>query len=75
MKIGKVEFDLEELLSNKPPEPRFKNPFAHKDCDCVDCAEIIKNDAYWMWGDNDHIEDEEQLAEAVSKFNWGMSNA
>ena len=71
MKIGEVKFDLEELLSNKPPEPKFQSPFARRDCDCADCADIIKNDAYRMWEDNNHIENEEQLAEAVSKFNWG----
>ena len=69
--IGKIKIDLEELLSNPPPEAEFRNPFARKDCDCEDCAKIIKSDAYYMWGDNEHIEDEEQLAAAVAKFNWG----
>ena len=71
MKIGKIEIDLEELLSNPPPEPKFRNPFAFKNCDCRDCKDIILNDAWFFWHDNDHIKNEEQLADAVSRMNWG----
>jgi len=71
MKIGEVEFDIEELLSSKPPEVFHRNLFARKDCDCEDCTNIIKSDAYYMWADKEQIEDVEQLAAAVAEFNWG----
>ena len=71
MIIGKIEIDLEELLSKKPPEPKYRNPFARKDCDCRDCKDIILNDAWFFWHDNDHIKNEEQLADVVSRMNWG----
>jgi hypothetical protein len=73
MIIGKIEIDLAELLSKKPPELRYRNrnPFAREDCDCRVCREIILRDAYFIWYDNDHIKTEEQLADAVSRMNWG----
>jgi hypothetical protein len=71
MIIGKVEFDLEELLCGPIPQPEFRSPFAHKDCGCKECKKIIMADAWLIWAENDHIEDEKQLAEAVAKFNWG----
>ena len=41
MIIGKVEFDLEELLCGPIPQPEFRSPFAHKDCGCKECKKII----------------------------------
>ena len=51
MIIGKVKIDLEELLCGEPPHDEFRNPFARKDCDCEDCTNIIRRDAYYMWGE------------------------
>ena len=70
MKIGKIEIDLEELLSNPPPEPEFNQSHARKNCDCNECKDIIMHDAYFMWLDNDDIQTEQQLETAVSKMNF-----
>ena len=75
MIIGKVKIDLEELLCGEPPHDEFRNPFARQNCDCEDCTNIIRRDAYYMWGDNEQIEDEQGLAAAVAKFNWGKDEA
>jgi|TARA_R110002020_G_scaffold475039_2_gene708374 hypothetical protein len=71
MMIGNIKIDLEELLSNPPPEPKYNNPFAHKNCDCENCKAIILDDAYHLWMDNENIETEDQLVAAVEKFHWG----
>ena len=70
MKIGKIEIDLEELLSNPPPEPEFNQSHARKNCDCNECKDIIMHDAYHLWFDNDHIQTEQQLKTAVSKVSF-----
>ena len=67
MIIGVVEIKPEDL-KRKPKEPRFRNPCAHKNCGCVDCTEIIKHDAWFIYNDNDGITDQ-RLIEAVSKQN------
>ena len=71
MKIGVVEIKPEDL-KKKPKEPRWHNAFAHKHCDCVECTEIIKHDAWFIYNDNDGITDQ-RLIDAVSKQNaWDL---
>ena len=70
MKIGCIEIDLEELLSNPPVEPLYCNPLASKNCDCDECRKILMRDAWFMWHDDEHIDTEEKLSAAVSSINW-----
>ena len=70
MKIGKIEINLKELLSGPPPQPEFNQSHARKNCDCRECKDIIMHDAYFIWHDSDHIETEEQLADAVNKLSF-----
>jgi len=66
MMIGKVKIGS---LNRKPKEPRYRNPFAHKNCDCADCADIIKHDAWFINYDNPGIS-KQRLIKAVEELNW-----
>ena len=67
MIIEVVEIKPEDL-KKKPIEPMWLNPYAVKDCDCEECVNIIKHDAWFIYNDNDGITDQ-RLIEAVSKQN------
>ncbi len=71
MIIGKIKIKPEDL-KKKPKEPMWINPYARKDCDCEECENIIKSDAWFIYNDNDGITDQ-RLIEAVSKQNaWEL---
>jgi len=67
MKIGVVEIKPEDL-KKKPKYPRFRNPFANKDCGCDDCTDIVRHDAWFIYNDNVGITDQ-RLIKAVSEQN------
>ena len=73
MKIGKVEFDFKEIQwPRKPKEPRFRNPFAHKNCGCVECTDIVKHDAWFFHTDSGLTG--QKLVKAVSEQNGRDEN-
>ena len=65
MMIGKIKIGS---LNRKPKDPRYRNPFAHKNCDCADCADIVRHDAWFIYNDNEGITDQ-RLVDAVSELN------
>ena len=70
MKIGVVEIKPGDL-KKKPKEPMWINPYARKDCDCEECTNIIKHDAWLIHNDNNGLTGQ-RLIDAVSKQNaWG----
>ena len=69
MKIGQVEIKPEDL-KRKPKEPRFSNPFAHKDCDCGECTEIIKHDAWFIYNDNGGMADQRLIYRVSQQNGW-----
>ena len=69
MKMGKVEVKLKEIQwPRKPKDPKWNQAFARKDCDCAECTEIIKHDAWFAHNDSGLTG--QKLIDHVSKFNW-----
>lgn len=64
MMIGKVKIGS---LKRKPKEPSYRNAFARKDCDCADCAGLIRHDAWFYHTDSGLTG--ARLADAVAKQN------
>ena len=67
MMIGKVKIGS---LKREPKYPKFQNPFAHKNCDCVECSAIIKHDAWFIHNDNDGLTGKKLIYRASQQNGW-----
>jgi hypothetical protein len=67
MRIGKIKIKPEDL-KKEPKEPMWINPFARKDCDCVECSAVIKWDAWCLHNVNNELKGQ-RLIDSVSELN------